>query len=77
MPEHADELTTTQVAALVNSTRRAVNNAIRDGRLQARCEQTPRGPVYWIARADAEAYRDSVQQWHDTRPSVRTRRQSD
>lgn len=74
MPEDAHELTTSQVAEMAGATRRAVNNAIRDGRLSARCEQTARGPVYWIARADAEAYRDRVRAWHDTRPKMQARK---
>lgn len=76
MSEQAEELTTRQVAALIGATPDTINKAIRAGRLPARKEETPRGPIYWVTRADAEAYRASVTQWHEKRPRVRGRRET-
>ncbi len=47
-----EELTCPQAADLAGCTRAAVNNAIRAGKLSARREETPRGPLLWVKRSD-------------------------
>ena len=60
----ADRLTAPQVAELTGCQRSAVTKAIREGRLAASREETARGPVYWVARPDAEAYAAATRAWH-------------
>ena len=49
-------LTTTEAAGSLGVTRRAVNAAIRKGKLAAVLVSTPRGPLWTVEEAEVERY---------------------
>ncbi|WP_394794898.1 hypothetical protein [Armatimonas sp.] len=68
----SDELTCPQAAVLAGCTRGAVNNAIRAGKLSARREDTPRGPMLWVKRSDVLKWSKPSAEPQRGRPRVGT-----
>jgi hypothetical protein len=51
-----DRLTVTQAAQRMGRDPSRVRLLIRQGRLHAEREDTPRGPVYWLKAEDVDAF---------------------
>ena len=51
-------MTTGEAADHLNISRRRLQELVASGALPAERQDTPRGPIYWLRRADLERFRE-------------------